>query len=363
MERNGVAITPDAAAKAALRSARLRYVSDRKPGITRHRSGPSFSYRGPDGKLIRDAETRGRIRRIAVPPAWEEVWICPDPDGHIQAVGRDARGRKQYRYHPRWRAVRDEAKFDRMAAFAQKLPAIRARVEADLASPAMSREKVLATVVRLLERTLIRVGNDEYAKENSSYGLTTLRNRHAKVNGRKVVFEFEGKSGIAHSIDVEDPALARIVRKCQDLPGQDLFTYVDEAGESRDVGSADVNEYLREIAGDEITAKDFRTWAATTLAAVALERFPRVETKAKLEKNVRRAVEAVAGILGNTPTVCRKCYVHPAILEAYVEGALAGALRRRAGRTGLKREEAAIAAFLERRVAKPSPASKRRRRR
>jgi DNA topoisomerase I len=288
------------------------------------------------------------------------VWISPDPAGHIQAVGRDAKGRKQYRYHPRWRTVRDEAKFERIIAFAQKLPEIRARVAADLAKPGMPREKVLATVVRLLETTLIRVGNDEYARDNKSYGLTTLRNRHARVDGRKVIFNFKGKSGIAHTVDFEDEKLARIVRKCRELPGQDLFTYIDDAGEPRDVGSADVNDYLREIAGDDVTAKDFRTWAATTLAAVALESFKTVDTNAALKRNVRRAIEAVAGMLGNTATVCRKCYVHPAILDGYLDGTLRAVLRRRAKRqlsenlAALKPEEAAVMAFLHQRLAMPA---------
>jgi DNA topoisomerase-1 len=352
----GAAISAEEEAKAAARAAQLRYVTDRRPGITRHRTGASFSYRDPGGKLIRDAETLGRIKRLAIPPAWESVWISPDANGHIQAVGRDARGRKQYRYHPRWRSFRDEAKFERITAFAEKLPAIRARVTEDLARPGMPREKVLATVVRLLETTLIRVGNDEYARENKSYGLTTLRNRHARVNGRKVVFNFTGKSGIEHRIDVEDAALARIVRKCREIPGQDLFTYLDDEGTPRDVGSADVNDYLRAIAGEDVTAKDFRTWAATTLAAVALESFKSVDTKAALKRNVRRAVEAVAGMLGNTPTVCRKCYVHPAILDGYLDGTLVRVLHRRAKRVlaenlaGLRPEEAAVLAFLQQRL-------------
>jgi DNA topoisomerase-1 len=352
----GGTVSAEEEAKAAARAAQLRYVTDRRPGIRRRRAGTSFSYREPDGKPIRDVETLGRIKRLAIPPAWEEVWISPDPNGHIQAVGRDARGRKQYRYHPRWRSFRDEAKFEHITEFAEKLPAIRARVAEDLARPGMPREKVLATVVRLLETTLIRVGNDEYARHNKSYGLTTLRNRHARVNGHKVVFNFTGKSGIEHRIDVEDPALARIVRKCREIPGQDLFTYVDDDGQPRDVGSSDVNDYLREIAGEDVTAKDFRTWAATTLAAVALESFKSVDTKAALKRNVRRAVEAVAGMLGNTPAVCRKCYVHPAILDGYLDGGLVGVLKRRAKRAlaenlaGLRPEEAAVLSFLHQRL-------------
>jgi DNA topoisomerase-1 len=353
----GGSVSSEDKAREAARAAQLRYVSDRKPGITRHRTGTSFSYRDPSGKLVRDAETLGRIKRLAIPPAWEDVWICPDPNGHIQAVGRDDKGRKQYRYHARWRAVRDETKFEHVLAFAEKLPQIRARVAEDLARPGMPREKVLATVVRLLEKTLIRVGNDEYARGNKSYGLTTLRNRHARVNGRKIAFNFSGKSGVTHRIDVEDEKLARIVRKCREIPGQDLFTYIDEDGEPRDIGSADVNDYLRDIAGADVTAKDFRTWAATTLAAVALEGFEAVDTKAALKRNVRRAIEAVAGMLGNTATVCRKCYVHPAILDGYLDGTLRGVLRQRAERqlaenlAGLKPEEAAIMTFLHGRLA------------
>jgi DNA topoisomerase-1 len=349
------------AAIEAAKAARLRYVSDKKPGITRHRTGVSFSYRDPAGKVIRDERTLARIKKLAIPPAWEEVWICPDANGHIQAVGRDARGRKQYRYHERWREVRDETKFEKMLEFGKRLPAVRARVDDDLRKPGVPREKVLATVVRLLETTLIRIGNDEYAKRNGSYGLTTLRNSHAKVRGRKVVFNFKGKSGIRHSIDVDDRRLAQIVDKCRDLPGQELFAYVDDDGEVRDVGSADVNDYLGEIAGEDVTAKDFRTWAATTLAALALQELEEVDTNAKQKKNIRRAVEAVASLLGNTVTVCRKCYIHPAIFDGYIDGSLKTALRRRIRKEmrenlgGMKPEEAAVLAFLERRLATSGP--------
>jgi DNA topoisomerase-1 len=340
-------------AKAAARAAQLRYVaSDRRPGISRHREGEAFLYRHPDGRPVRDGETLERIRKLAIPPAWQEVWICPEPDGHIQAVGRDARRRKQYRYHARWRAVRDEAKFERMVEFARKLPLIRARVAADIARPGLPREKVLATVVRLLEQTLIRVGNDEYAKANGSYGLTTLRNRHAKVDGSKVVFNFKGKSGIKHRIDLDDELLAAIVKQCQELPGQELFTYVGEDGEVRSIGSADVNEYLRRIAGEDVTAKDFRTWAATTLAAIALARFEDAATKKAEKATIRLAIETVADILGNTAAVCRKCYVHPAIVAGYVTRRLKPAMRAPADPLdGLRREEAAVMGFLA--AAKP----------
>jgi DNA topoisomerase-1 len=346
-------------AKAAARAAQLRYVSDRRAGITRHRHGETFLYRHPDGRLVRDGETLGRIKKLAIPPAWEEVWICADANGHIQAVGRDARGRKQYRYHARWREVRDEAKFERIVEFAWKLPLIRARVAEDIARPGLPREKVLATVVRLLEQTLIRVGNDEYAKANGSYGLTTLRNRHAKVDGSKVVFNFKGKSGIRHRIDLDDKLLAEIVKRCQELPGQELFTYVSEDGEARSIGSSDVNDYLREIAGEDVTAKDFRTWAATTLAAIALARFEDSQTRQAEKATIRLAIETVADILGNTAAVCRKCYVHPAIVEGYVARTLKPAMRARADQPcavrldGLRREEAAVMGFLAAATARP----------
>jgi DNA topoisomerase-1 len=340
-------------AKAAARAAQLRYVaSDRRPGISRHREGETFRYRHADGRPVRDGETLQRIRKLAIPPAWEEVWICPEPNGHIQAVGRDARRRKQYRYHARWRAVRDEAKFERMVEFARKLPLVRAHVATDVARRGLPREKVLATVVRLLEQTLIRVGNDEYAKANGSYGLTTLRNRHAKVDGSKVVFNFKGKSGIKHRIDLDDELLAAIVKQCQELPGQELFTYVGDDGEVRSIGSADVNEYLRQIAGEDVTAKDFRTWAATTLAAIALARFEDAATKKAEKATIRLAIETVADILGNTAAVCRKCYVHPAIVEGYVSRRLKPAMRAPVDPVeGLRREEAAVMRFLA--AAKP----------
>jgi DNA topoisomerase-1 len=342
--------------KTAARAARLRYVSDKKPGITRHRSGTTFSYRDPDGKPVRDEETLKRIKSLAIPPAWEEVWICPYENGHIQAVGRDGRRRKQYRYHPRWREVRDEAKYGKMLLFGQLLPRIRTRVATDLALPGLSREKVLAAIVRLLETTLIRVGNEEYAKQNKSFGLTTLRDRHARVNGSRILFRFQGKSGIKHEIDLTDRRLARIVKKSQDLPGQELFQYLDENGEVRDVRSEDVNEYLREIAGEEITAKDFRTWAATNLAAIALQELEAVDSKAKMKRNVTKAIEAVAKMLGNTPAICRKCYVHPAVVDGYLDGTLAEALKRRAEAelrdniAGMKPEEVAVLAFLRHRL-------------
>ncbi len=325
---------------ATARAAGLRFVRDDRPGIRRVRRGKGFRYVAADGSPVRDAETLARIRSLAIPPAWRDVWICPLANGHLQATGRDERGRKQYRYHPRWRAVRDETKYDRVVAFGQALPRLRARVEADLAQPGLPRSKVLATVVRLLEATLARVGNEEYAKANGSFGLTTLRNRHVAVNGSTVHFAFTGKSGVRHTIDVRDARLARIVRRCRDLPGQLLFQYVDEAGETRGVDSADVNEYLREAAREEFTAKDFRTLAGTVLAARALCEAGACNSQAEAKRNVVAAIESVARRLGNTTAVCRKCYVHPAVVEAYLEGTLAEGLGERAA------EEESVLAFL-----------------
>jgi DNA topoisomerase-1 len=340
---------------AAAKIARLRYVSDEKPGITRRRAGKGFSYRDAHGRPIRDEETLTRIKSLAIPPAWTDVWICPDPNGHIQAVGRDAKGRKQYRYHPRWRSVRDEAKYQHLLRFGQILPTIRRRVERDLAKPGMPREKVLAAVVRLLEATLIRVGNSEYARCNKSYGLTTIRNKHAKVRGSRITFDFRGKHGIEHHVDLEDRRLAGIVEKCRDLPGQELFAYIDESGETRDVDSDDVNDYLREISGEDITAKDFRTWAATNLAAAALRELAEFDTQATAQKNIVQAVERVAKMLGNTPAICRKCYVHPEIFEGYLDGTLVTALKTRAeeevkAAEGLDAEETLVLAYLRHRL-------------
>jgi DNA topoisomerase-1 len=341
----------------AAAAAGLRYATDRGPGIRRRRAGRGWRYLGPDGAPIRDPRTLKRIRALAIPPAYADVWINPDPHGHLQATGRDARGRKQYRYHPRWRATRDETKFGRLVAFGQALPAIRARVDEDLARPGLPREKALATVVRLLEATLIRVGNEEYARQNDSYGLTTLRNEHAAVAGATVRFAFRGKGGKEHEVDVRDRRLAGIVRRCQELPGQTLFGYRDEAGEPQAVASEDVNAYLREIAGQEFTAKDFRTWAGTVLAAEALRDFTSVDTEDEAKQNVVRAIDAVAARLGNTRAVCRMCYVHPAILDGYLDGSLVETLRRRvvAARhddpPGLAPEGAAVLAFLRDRPA------------
>ncbi len=312
------------------RAAGLRYVTDRMPGIRRQMGSLGFAYYDAKGSRITDEAELERIRKLAIPPAWTDVWICPTPKGHLLATGRDARGRKQYRYHPQWRAVRDETKYDRMVAFAEALPRIRARTERDLALPGLPRDKVLATVVQLLEKTLIRVGNDEYARTNRSFGLTTLRDRHVDVNGSKVRFEFKGKSGRSHTISVNNRKLAAIVRRCRDLPGYELFQYVDESGERQVIDSADVNAYLREITGDEFTAKDFRTWAGTVLAARALQALEAPESTTAAKKNVVKAVEAVAGLLGNTPAICRKSYVHPAVVDAYSDGTLTATLGRRA---------------------------------
>jgi DNA topoisomerase I len=302
----------------AAEEAGLRYVNDERPGYSRRAKGKDFEYLDAEGKPIRDEQRLLRIKRLAIPPAWTEVWICPAANGHIQATGRDARGRKQYRYHERWREARDENKFDRLAQFAKALPNIRQRVAQDLKLPGLPRQKVLATIVRLLERTFIRIGNEEYARENKSFGLTTFKNRHAKVKGAKVLFRFRGKSGRQHEVDVSDRRVAKVIAKCQDLPGQDLFQYVDDNGQVRDVTSQDVNEYLREIAGEDFTAKDFRTWGGTVLAAIAFSKQDEFQTKKQAKSNIKTAICAVAELLGNTPAVCRKCYVHPVIVEAYL---------------------------------------------
>jgi len=311
---NSVAIESAEAAE----EAGLNYVSDDRPGYTRKARNGEFEYLDTQGKRIRDEQRLLRIKRLAIPPAWTNVWICPSPTGHIQATGRDARRRKQYRYHERWREVRDENKFDRLAAFAKALPKIRRRVAKDLKLRGLPREKVLATVVRLLERTFIRIGNEEYARENKSFGLTTIKNRHVSVRGPHLRFRFRGKSGRQHEVDMTDRRIAKIVSKCQDLPGQDLFQYVSDDGEPRNVTSQDVNDYLREITNENFSAKDFRTWAGTVLAAIALTAQSEFETKKQAKANLKTAICAVARLLGNTPGVCRKCYVHPAILEAYV---------------------------------------------
>ena len=345
---------PFADVEASAREASLRYVTDGMPGITRRRrSQQRFDYIDARGKKVRDNSLLDRIGRLAIPPAWEAVWICPREDGHLQATGRDARGRKQFRYHEDWRKVRDATKYDRMIAFGRALPRIRRRVTRDLARRGLPREKVLATVVRLLETTLIRVGNTEYARANDSYGLTTLRDRHVNVTGSKINFYFRGKSGKSHVIKLEDSRLAKIVRRCRDLPGYELFQYVDQTGSPASVSSNDVNDYLREIAGAEFTAKDFRTWAGTVLAARAFQEFKRFSTKMEAKRNIVEAVEAVARMLGNTPAICRRCYVHPVILDTYLDGTLVRRLRKCAEQKlardikSLRPEEAAVLMLLQ----------------
>ncbi|NML43460.1 DNA topoisomerase IB [Ramlibacter sp. G-1-2-2] len=335
--------------KEAAESAGLVYVCDEDRGIRRERKGDAFEYFKPNGDRLADEATLARIRKLAIPPAYVDVWICTRANGHLQATGRDARGRKQYRYHPQFREVRESTKYEHMLEFARALPAVRAKLAEHMALRGLPREKVLATVVHLLESTLIRVGNDDYARENKSYGLTTLRNPHVKVEGSELRFQFKGKSGKTWRLQVKDRRIAKIVRACQDLPGQRLFQYVDEAGEAREVSSADVNAYLKEITGTEITAKDFRTWAGTVMAALALREFEACETQATQKKNIKAAIESVSARLGNTPTICRKCYVHPEVLNAYAEGNLLLELKdEEAG--SLRPEEAAVLAMLEGRM-------------
>jgi DNA topoisomerase-1 len=304
------------------RSAGLRYVEDRSPGITRQGGRDGFRYVDPNGEQIEDEKTLTRIRSLAIPPAWTDVWICRWANGHIQATGRDARGRKQYRYHPQWRSVRDEAKYGRMRNFGQALPAIREKIDAALALPGLPREKVLAVIVHLLQTTMMRIGNKEYARSNDSFGMTTLRKKHVRVDGSEIRFEFRGKSGVQHSIRLHDRRLARIIRRTRDLPGQELFQYVDDDGARHTIGSADVNDYLRELSGEDYTAKDFRTWSGTMLAAAILAEAGPVESATQAKKNVVEAIALVAKKLGNTPTICRKCYVHPGVVDAYMDGSL-----------------------------------------
>jgi DNA topoisomerase-1 len=318
-------------ARLAARQAGLRYASDAQPGITRRRSGHGFSYRDADGRTIRDRDELSRIKRLAVPPAWTEVWICPYPTGHIQATGRDARGRKQYRYHPDWRRRRDRDKFGRMLEFANALPAIRTRCDADLALAGLPRDKVLAAVVRLLELTMIRVGNEAYARLNRSFGLTTLRGRHAHVEGSQIRFRFRGKTGRMIDVDLRDRRLAAIVRRCQELPGQELFQFVDPDGAVQDVTSDDVNAYLRDVSGRDFTAKDFRTWAGTIEAFRALRRLEPAEDQRALNQNVGQVIRETADQLGNTPRIARMSYVHPAVVDGYLDGSLRARRTRKAG--------------------------------
>jgi DNA topoisomerase-1 len=322
MRRQNTGANDRATCVAAAKRANLRYVADDRPGIQRVRRGNGFLYRSPHGKSITDKRTLDRIRQLAVPPAWSNVWICPSPSGHLQATGRDAKGRKQYRYHARWRGIRDGNKFDRLISFAEALPALRRCVRRDLKLPGLPREKVLATIVRLLEKTLIRVGNEEYARQNRSFGLTTLRNSHARIRKDEILFEFRGKGGIRHRVNVHDRRLARIVKRCQDIPGQVLFQYLDEDGKRHAIGSADVNAYLQEATGGEHTAKDFRTWAATLLAAKAFVALLGGTSRKATKRNLVRGIKAVAQQLGNTAAICRRCYIHPAIIDAYLDGSV-----------------------------------------
>ncbi|MGY2908785.1 DNA topoisomerase IB [Bradyrhizobium sp. URHC0002] len=342
----------------AAESVGLRHVADDRPGIHRKKSGSGFTYTRPDGSRLTEGNALKRIKALAIPPAWTDVRICPSANGHIQATGRDAKGRKQYRYHPRFREIRESTKYERVVAFADELPTIREQVREHMSLRGLPREKVLATVVHLLETTLIRVGNDDYAKQNNSYGLTTLKNRHVAIDGNEVRFRFTGKSGKQWSLRVRDRRIAKIIRACQDLPGQELIQYVDEQGVCQDVTSTDVNDYLKEITGKDITAKDFRTWAGTVLAAMALSEFESFDSAAQAKRNLRSAIEKVSARLGNTPTICRKCYVHPEVLNSYMDGNLVlqiqsqaeSELRSAVG--SLKAEEAAVLAMLRNRLVK-----------
>jgi DNA topoisomerase-1 len=348
------------------KAAGLRYVNG-GPGICRRRVGTGFLYIGPDGRRVTDSDELRRIRSLVIPPAWRDVWICPQAHGHVQAVGHDARGRKQYRYHPRWRAVRDETKYTRMLAFGAALPKIRRRIERDLSRPGLPREKILATAVRLLETTFMRMGNEAYARANGSFGLTTLRSHHVDVSGATLRFAFRGKVGKTVSVDVTDRRLARIVRRCQELPGQELFQYVDGDGARQTIDSADVNAYLKEISGEEFTAKDFRTWSGTVLAALALQEFESFDSKTQAKRNILRAIESVARQLGNTPAICRKSYVHPAVIDSYLDGLVLSSLRKRAEQRlveslpGLRPEEAAVLALLQQRLKREAGSSEARR--
>ena len=323
----------------------LRYVSDQQPGIRRIRSGKSFRYVDAKREPVRDDRTLERIRSLVIPPAWTDVWISPWARGHIQATGFDARGRKQYRYHDRWRQVRDSEKFEHLAAFGRVLPKIRARVQKDIALRGLPRERVIATVVQLLDESLIRIGNESYARQNKSFGLTSLRTKHLTLTGTEIRFQFRGKSGLEHAVRVRDRRVSAVIKRCQELPGQHLFQYIDDHGERRTIQSEDVNSYLRSITDADITAKDFRTWWGTVIAALYLREMGPAETERARKANLKIATEAAAKALGNTPTVCRKCYIHPAIVEAYERGETIGRRHRRAG---MRPEEAAVLWMLER---------------
>jgi len=328
---------------AVLASAGLSYTLDHEPGIARRGSPPKFRYVDARGRVVRDTATLGRIRRLAIPPAWTDVWICADGQGHLQATGRDVRGRKQYRYHEDWRAQRDENKFHRLSQFARCLPAIRAAVERDLALPGLPREKVLAAMVRLLDRTFVRVGDERYRRENGSYGLTTLRNRHVKVSGDRIRIRFRGKAGKEHDLTLEDKRIASVLRRCIDLPGYELFQYVED-GQPRQVSAMDVNEYLKSIAGADYTAKDFRTWGATMIAVNALDAAELPESSTAAARVVNDALRSAASVLGNTLAVCRKSYVHPGVVTAFLGGTLKP--RSRVTAAGLRANERRTLAML-----------------
>jgi DNA topoisomerase-1 len=345
-------LNPEESAKAA----GLRYVSDAKPGLGRVKTGEhAFRYVDAHGKKVTDEKTLARIKALVIPPAWQDVWICAQANGHLQVTGRDQRGRKQSRYHPKWREVRDENKYERMIHFADALPMIRERVKKDLAKPGLTREKVLATIVGVMEQTHIRVGNEEYAKENQSYGLTTMRNRHVRVDGSEITFDFQGKSKVHHTVSLHDKKLARVIKQCSDLPGYELFQFLDENGDHHAIDSNDVNEYLRDVTGQHFTAKDFRTWAGSVLACDLLREFGPFETATQAKKNVVEAIKAVAKELGNTPSVCRKSYIHPAVLEAYLGGISVKEAKRElereiADEDALHAEERALLELLERKA-------------
>jgi DNA topoisomerase-1 len=345
---------PNADPTVAAKAAGLRYVNDTRPGI-RRKDGKFFDAAGAP---VTDEATLARIKALVIPPAWTDVWICAQANGHLQATGRDARGRKQYRYHAKWRTVRDDVKYERMLNFGKALPAIRAEVDRALKLPGLPREKVLATIVYLLEATMMRIGNEEYARTNKSFGLTTLHNRHVKVDGSDISFHFRGKSGVFHDIELHDRRLAKIIARTRELPGQELFQYIDKDGARHSVDSSDVNDYLRTITGEEYTAKDFRTWSGTVLAALALQEFEKFDSETQAKKNIVRAIESVAAKLGNTPSICRKCYVHPAVLEAYLEGSVLAALRTTSEKAlvadlhALTPDEDAVLAMLQQRLSR-----------
>jgi DNA topoisomerase-1 len=337
-------------------AAGLRYVSDAMPGIRRHRHGRGFTYIGPDGEVVRSREALKRFRALVIPPAWTDVWICPHEDGHLQVTARDGRGRKQYRYHPQFRQHRDGTKFERMFELSDVLWKIRERVESDIAKEGHARDKIMATVVWLLETTLIRIGSDEYRKANKSFGLTTLRRRHVAVVGSEMRFEFKGKSGIQHAVSVADKRIARIIQRCQDLPGEELFKYLDDEGKRQEVDAEDVNAYLQDITGRDITAKDFRTWAGTMLAADALRAMGAAKSKREADRNIVAAVDLTAKRLGNTRSVCRKYYIHPALIEAYLEGSVLPPMperrwsKRKSKGPTLRQHEMDVLAFLKARL-------------